>query len=182
MHIDARLTGRRAGKYFCHYNNKGFFLNSCWPMQRWELVNILTITQNVFLMILCLLKKQNYTFIPLFTVQLWILPDSGSDLEGPNCVIVNQTQTLAFDLVMKAHQINYLVITGKRALVSRNNALLYSVIKNEPCCPAITKWFHNLEITEWNKYQPWMLLLSYKGTLVHMDNAWYSKIVIINKI
>ncbi len=29
-------------------------------------------------------RKQNYTFTPLLTVQLCILPDSGRDLEGPH--------------------------------------------------------------------------------------------------
>ncbi len=42
---------------------------------------------------------------------------AGSDLEDQICVIINQTLTL--DHVMRAHLINYPVITGKRALKTK---------------------------------------------------------------
>ncbi len=57
-------------------------------------------------------------------------------LQGQIFVIMKQT--LTFDLVMKAHQMNYPVITGKLALFSRDNGIVCLVTKNELIYPVIT--------------------------------------------
>ncbi len=47
-------------------------------------------------------RKQNHTLIPLFTVQVWILPDSSRDFEGPNLCDQEPDTHFPF-LQMKAH-------------------------------------------------------------------------------
>ncbi len=65
-------------------------------------------------------------------------------LTGQICVIMNHT--LAFDHVMKAHLINYPVITEKQALLSRDYVIKTSYY------PVIKKlFFCDLEITEGKK-------------------------------
>ncbi len=58
-------------------------------------------------------------------------------LVGQICVVTNHT--LAFDHMMKAHLINFPVIRGKRALLTCDSPLIYSVVTGKKATNRITE-------------------------------------------
>ncbi len=86
-------------------------------------------------------RKQNYTFKPLFTAQLWILLDSSGDLEGPT--LCDHEPDTGFQSCDEGSP----VIKGERY-------------------PVITKWLLcDLEITEYKKILATMAALGFRTTV-----------------
>ncbi len=82
-------------------------------------------------------RKQNDTFAPFLPVQLWILPDSDSDLEranrcdhGPDAHFRSLIIPWSPDKgsLMCDNKIHYPIIKGKWVLLSCDNALFFCII------------------------------------------------------